>query len=587
MESDIWFSDLTQCEPTDAISRNKQRGTWTAVDYGLDDRKGTMLFGLSQLDPPPLTLHLGAKGWYQIRLGIYYGGGPGFVEDRVLCAKLSQDAAFGRFCRDPYQAKDGSYPERELGWGEIAEVFWKCADLTDQDLIIARPAKGVIAEKESNLAYVRLTPMDDVAMQAWQSQQPRDDTKRLIANYDGNNFRYWGVTTPEDLRAEFECLRESDFAIALQAMAYSSVTFYPSRVGELMPRLARHGHGEPLHRCVANGCNPLAEAIKAAHDCGVKLFPQNRLIGIQLPPDHLDDGGPLIRNHPEWRCTYADGEPIHHLSLAFPDVRDFHVRLMREWVADYQADGVNVLFSRSYPFAYYEQPVCDAFWEIHHEDMRRVPPDDERVQRARASFVTQFLRETRAMLDEVGAEQGRYIPNCYTVPVNGFVSEETWQDDFHDMHKSASASALAECLFRGLDVPTWIQEGLVDYLVVHLHVLHKNDGAEFQGTVREFTRLAQGTKTRVYMDIYPRRMPPAQYRKVAMSYYAAGADGLALWDCDGRRCRASEWAFAKRLGHRLDLPGWEGIGDDYYRKVPIRRLNGYPLGRELSSPTDG
>ncbi|MBQ15375.1 MAG: hypothetical protein CMQ17_13365 [Gammaproteobacteria bacterium] len=28
---------------------------------------------------------------------------------------------------------------------------------------------------------------------------------------------------------------------------------------------------------------------------------------------------------------------------------------------------------------------------------------------------------------------------------------------------------------------------------------------------------------KVFVDIYPRRMPPRQYRKIAMSYYEAGA----------------------------------------------------------------
>ena len=110
-----------------------------------------------------------------------------------------------------------------------------------------------------------------------------------------------------------------------------------------------------------------------------------------------------MRDHPEWSCTYADGEPIHHLSLAFKPVRDFHVELMREWVEDYRADGVNLLFSRSYPFVYYEQPVCEAFSEEHNEDMRDLPPSDRRVQKIRASFVTQLLRETRIMLDGMPA----------------------------------------------------------------------------------------------------------------------------------------------------------------------------------------
>ena len=132
-----------------------------------------------------------------------------------------------------------------------------------------------------------------------------------------------------------------------------------------------------------------------------------------------------------------------------------------------------------------------------------------------------------------------------------------------------------------------IREGLVDYLVLHLHMYGVHDGTGVQPKIREVTDLAKGTRTKVHVDIYPRRMPPRQYRKIAMSYYDAGADGLAFWDSYNRYFRASEWAFVKRLGHRDNLAGWEGKGDDYYRVVPMKSLDGFPMGREYSGTTDG
>jgi len=583
MKQEIWLSDLTQCEPEDAISRDGKHGTWIAVDYVVNGAlsRSVMLFGLPKSDAPPLTLRLGASGWHEIRLGIFYGAGAGFIEDRILCAKLSGDTAFSRFSHEQVRSeKDGKYPEKDFNWSDITEVFWKCADLRGNDLIIARPPRGEMSERQTNLAYVRLVPMDDAAAAEWKSEQPTPETKVLIANYDGGSFGQWGISTNKDFLAEFECLRESDFDIALYAMARGPITLYPSKIGEFVGTSGLHGRGHVLRQCVENGLNPLAEAIEAAHACGVKLFPQNRLMGTQLPPKHLraDYGGKLMADHPEWLCTYPDGEPTRHLSLAFEGVRDFHVRLIREWVEDYRADGINILFSRSFPFVYYEQPVCKAFQEEYGEDMRSLPPSDERTQRVRASFVTQFLREIRAMLDEVGKAQGRYIPTCYLVPVHNSPPNTP---------AKARASSLAESLFNALDVPTWINEGLVDYLAVHLHMYGEHDGTGTQPKIREFTELAKGTKTKVFVDIYPRRMPPRQYRKIAMSYYAAGADGLAFWDSYGRYFRASEWAFIKRLGHRDDLARWEGKGDDYYRVFPLRRLDGYSMGREFSSPSDG
>ena len=574
MAEEIWISDLKGCEPAGAIARDGRQGTWRAVDYELDAGKGVMLYALPGSGAPPLTLKLNAAGWHEVRLGIFYGGGGGSLADRALCVKLSGDAAFSRILPEPFRAgKDGDYPEKRLRWWDVAEALWKRADLTGQDLILARPEGGQMAARETNIAYVRLVPMDSAAVAERQAELPTDATRILIANYDGGNMSQWGLSAPEDFLAEFECLRDSDFDIALYAVAACCRTVYPSKVGTFNPTQ------DWQKRCVERGIDPLAEAIKAAHACGVKLFPQNRMAGLNLPPgSHADvHRGEFMADHTEWLSTYPDGEPTRHLSLAFEEVRGFYVRMLREWVQDYRADGVNVLFSRGFPFVYYERPVCDAFKELHGEDMRALPVGDERALRTRAGFVTQFLRDVRAMLDEVGREQGRYIPNCYLVPVHAPPSNiGEW-----------GATALGESLFSALDVPTWISEGLVDYLVMHLHMYGEHDGAAVQPKISEFTNLAKGTKTRVFVDVYPRRMPPRQYRKIAMSYYEAGADGLAFWDSYNRYYRASEWAFVKRLGHRDDLARWDGKGDDYYRAVPLRRLDGHVMEREFSAPTDG
>ena len=579
-DDEVWLMDLPSRIDTDAISRDGRPDTWIAVDYEIDRGKGVMLFARGNSQAPRLSLPLGVSGWHEIRLGIYYGMGPGHVDDRVLGVKLSGDASLNRIGRESYFTKDGSYPAKDFGFFDIAETLWKCADLTGQDLVIGHPPRGEMAELESNLTYVRLVPMTDADVQQWKEEQPTGKTKRLMASYDAGSMRQWGVSSAEDFLAEFAPMRDSDFDIVTYGMARGSSTLYPSKVGDLIQLRGAHERGKWVHACIDKGLDPLAEAIKAAHACGLRFFPRNRLAGPQLPPKHLrlDYGGKLLADHPEWFSTHPNGEPTRHLSFAFAGVRDFHVRLMREWVEDYGADGVAVLFSRSQPFVYYEQPVCDAFEEEYGEDMRELPVGDPRVQRTRANFITQFLRDVRDMLDEVGAAQGRYIPNCYLVPVHNSPANKP---------PEAAESSLAELLFNALDVESWIREGLVDYLDVHLHMYGEHDGTAVMDKIREITSLAEGTETKVFVDIYPRRLPPRVYRKIALNYYDAGADGLAFWDTYNRYFRHSEWAFVKRLGHAQDLQRWEGKVDDYFRTVPLRRLDGFVTDQVFSRPTDG
>ena len=69
--------------------------------------------------------------------------------------------------------------------------------------------------------------------------------------------------------------------------------------------------------------DPLAEAIKAAHQCGVQLFPQVRFTGVNMPLWHgkRANGGKLMADHPQWMAVYPDGTPapleghLWHLTL--------------------------------------------------------------------------------------------------------------------------------------------------------------------------------------------------------------------------------------------------------------------------------
>ncbi|MFH1008594.1 MAG: family 10 glycosylhydrolase [Candidatus Latescibacterota bacterium] len=576
-----YLLDLSCCEPHEALSRDSRPDAWTMVDYEIAQGPGVMLFAQATTHPLPVTLPLNLKGCYKIYLGIYYGAHAGAVIDRVLKVKLTGDPSYTRIGREDFRPnKDGTYPEKDVKWSDIAEAFWKSADLTGQAIMFSRPTQGQISEWDTNIAYVKLVPLSKSEIEASRKDAPRPDTRRLVANYDGGNIGQWGLRSLDGIREEFECLRDSDFDTALYSVAEGPICYYPTGVGEFIepcpfPSACSQHLAQAAHGLREAGIDLLAAAIEMAHEVNVKLFPQIRFQTTQSPPQHevRYHGGQFQADHPEWLARYADGEPTRHLSLAFPEVRRFYVRLFREWAEDYGADGINAIFSRSAPFVYYEEPVLSAFREATGEDVRKVPEEDERILHCRAGFVTQFLREVRMMLDEVGTKQGRTIPTCYQVPFNN-------TPDF-------SGTAVEESLFHALDVAAWIKEGLVDDLILHIHAFGAHDGSALAPHIREFVRLAKGTGTKIYADVYPRRMPARAYRKIALSYYQAGADGLSFWDSFTRHVRASEWAFIKKLGHKDDLPGWEGLGDDWYRAVPMRSLDGYRMGRTFSLPTDG
>ncbi|MCK4418070.1 MAG: hypothetical protein KAV99_07875, partial [Candidatus Latescibacteria bacterium] len=123
------------------------------------------------------------------------------------------------------------------------------------------------------------------------------------------------MSSLDDIREEFECLRDSDFNIALYGVARGPICFYPTRVGEFIhaklfvPSYKQY-IAQAVHRLWGAKIDLLGAAIEMAHEVNVKLFPQVRFQATQLPPQHEPRyyGGQLLAEHPEWLARYPDGE---------------------------------------------------------------------------------------------------------------------------------------------------------------------------------------------------------------------------------------------------------------------------------------
>ena len=577
----IYLLDMRASRPEHAISDDFEKGKWTAVDYTIEQGPGSMLFCGPDTDAPPLTLELGVEGWFHVFVGTYRHL---HHTTSALLLKLSGDPGYMRATAETFRTgKDLVPPEMLPGKTDISEAYWKAADLTGQQIIFHRPAAGEMAEAATNISYVRLVPCSEAERRRAEHDRHRTDTKRTIANYDGGQHHIWGLATRREMVDEFQALAESDFKMVLWGCARSFSTLYPSKVKPEVewsfgmpgtPRVFR----QSVDRRRRLGFDPLREAIACAREIGIEIYPQVRMVGTQLPPDHRRFTRPdeFQTRHPELRCTTPQGHPTRHLSQAYPEVRKEYVELFREWVEDYHADGVSNIFCRSWPYALYEEPVAASFRERHGIEMTNLDLYDERVLAHRAGFLTELLRETRRMLDEVGAERGRRLGTCYVVA--GDVYPTT---DCPDLGPFTTPRAV------GIDVETWVREGLVDHLVVHFEDKRDPEGRETTELLRPYVELAEGTGTQVYADLYPRRQSAESMRVRALSCYEAGIDGLCFWDSHMRASRLSGWAMHRLLGHKEELKDMRGFAGDLFRVVPIISLDGYTVQEEFGLPTDG
>jgi hypothetical protein len=258
--------------------------------------------------------------------------------------------------------------------------------------------------------------------------------------------------------------------------------------------------------------------------------------------------------HPEWRCVDRDGTPTMYMSYAVPEVRRHLVDVLKETL-DLQPEGVGFLCNRGMPTMLWESAFCERFKKQYNADAREVPEDDPRIYALRATFMTEFVTEIRAMLDETAKTQGR--KERYKISLGTFskeVDNQKW----------------------GMDLPLWIQRGLVDDLGVAWFSHHTSFA---QPDMAYYKRITQGSKVGVYPFVIAWKPgTPKQLCKTVTDFYAAGATGIAIWDPQTENGwpgtpHGNIFDTLALLGHRDLIAQWKTKGVPLPLCIPLTQLD--------------
>ncbi len=189
----------------------------------------------------------------------------------------------------------------------------------------------------------------------------------------------------------------------------------------------------------------------------------------------------------------------YSVDLARPEVRDHFVAQCIDVVARYPVQGLHLEFMRAIPFF-------------------------ERGQEDKAAHLNEFLRQLRRELDGIGRQRGCHLelaiwsgtPQNYRVIRRGLFPPEFCELEFH-----------------GIDVATWIAEGLVDRLMLSVW----SGGAQRRGTpveLQPWVEMARGSRTRILGEIDNAwELPgPAHLREAesVIRQTAATSDGVFLFN---------------------------------------------------------
>ena len=540
-------ADFERCQPSSAISPLRKKGAWRLIPFQAEGVQGNMLSATQHTAPPTVRYPLNRSGWHAIYLGIY---NPELAEsDFLLRLKLSGDRHF---------VKIGS--ETGPDTHHLEEIFWKKADLTGQDLLIATQSAGL--SRFAQLAFLRVVSLTASQVESYRDSLPRPETRLLVAQNDGHgSFYSYAPQTAADLEEQLEVFRDTDFRALYWATGSHGpgLVHFPSRVGspfgQHLDDYGRRGdklYAESLKNFLERGVDPLRVVIEYVHSLGMEIHITQRLTMAIWPP--LDDlMVPFFVQHPEWTCRDRQNNPIIRMSLAYPQVRKWFLDQYSE-MAGYGIEGIGIQFNRRPPMVLFEDPVVRDFKEQYRGlDPRDLRDDDPRLLKHWARYVTQFFRELRQSLDRFQRPDGGRL--SITVNVLG---DET------------------KCRAGGLDPETWIREELVDYLIPYQSST-ENTWSPTVDTAY-FSSLTRGSRCQFICDIMPRRMPGRAYAVQALKAYQGGAHQLAFWDTNSRDLRRTEWDTIRQLGHRdrLSRLAVEAIEP---RAVPLNTIFGYSIQR--------
>jgi len=173
----------------------------------------------------------------------------------------------------------------------------------------------------------------------------------------------------------------------------------------------------------------------------------------------------------------SEVSPYCVLDFTHEEVRDYRRAQIDEIIQRYAVDGLELDFTRHYQYF--------------------------RPGHQKPELLTEIVRHARTRLDEKSSNDGR--ERILIVRV---------------------AQTLGACSGFGCDVPTWIKEGLVDYVVPS----SPDRYFQFDIPLEEFVQLAEGTKCRVVASPDSWKATPDMYRAGMCSYYAKGQRDTYLFN---------------------------------------------------------
>lgn len=367
--------------------------------------------------------------------------------------------------------------------------------------------------------------------------------RRILVQYDAQGSYDLDFDTWIDFRFDYLEDPRTQIDSVFWDMGRLGQVLYPSKF------LDRLQHAD-LKKWQSQGIDMVGRLIERAKKQGLEVFWHHRFSEVDVNTSvgrgaaWKEGPAPLKLAHPDWAL---ENDWWHHglWNCAVPGVREYTVKCLREVAEMYDLDGIQLDFARHIP--------C-------------LPPGRQWELREN---VTELMRMTRHMAQDLAHARNRPLLVSAKVPRN-----------------------LEGCHVDGLDVPTWVDEDLVDMLTLGSRSIDVDVTAYRQITEGHNIKLHPCFDDHHATDGY--RYPPLDVlRGAAANWWQQGADGIMTFNWSNARPEVCE-ALGQPAGPIMHQLAYREIGDPEAMRwkdktFVVERRGGYPwaqgfFGRNDTSP---
>lgn len=387
---------------------------------------------------------------------------------------------------------------------------------------------------------------------------------QLIYHNDGRHYSLYRYDPPMSLH-QFRQPVDEILGTGVDTLSFglgSGQTFWhDTRVGiRWGERITRHTNGvmwwragENVRRALEVGIDPLKVVVDRAHEKGIQIIGS---LKMNDPTSPDDDGkywlGKLKWDHPEVMIAEDDPDEPKIATCSdysHPEVRQERLDVIEEVCGRYELDGLE---------------IDDCLKDSHVRAFFK--PSEAR---ANAPILTGLIRDIRALLNDIGKRRGRRLLLASRV---------------HPVEEGNLAV--------GMDVRTWLAEGLVDVVLPYLgggQSMLVDSQHSFDWLIEAAHEQGAWVYSRIGRTPYDDRSHDAtieMQRADATNYRARGADGVYLehlpWPHTAREYQVMRELgdpdiYARKSKHYMLAPGTDGPDSaPLGRLLPIILQEGVP-----------